>query len=75
MCARDLRGAHSFLPKAEVNEECRAGQDGRKSGQVSGLVRRVTVPRTVHESNAFIPLGMAPSGKQIPRFVGNVGSW
>jgi hypothetical protein len=29
---------------------------------------------TVHESNLFILLGIALSGKQIPRFVGNVSS-
>jgi hypothetical protein len=30
--------------------------------------------RTVHESNAFNPFGLALSEKQIPRFVGNVSS-
>jgi len=30
--------------------------------------------RTVQESNVFMPLGLALSEKQVPRFVGNVST-
>jgi hypothetical protein len=29
----------------------------------------------VQESNVFMPLGLALSEKQVPRFVGNVSTW
>jgi hypothetical protein len=36
--------------------------------------RRVPCAKTVPESDVFMPLGLALSEKQVPRFVGNVSS-
>jgi hypothetical protein len=43
-------------------------------GSVCGFFVRSRCARTVQESNVCMPLGIALSEKQIPRFVGNVGS-